>query len=196
MDGSWMNINKVPSILFSSISLSLYTIIVILSWNQYPEFHLWKDLDFVIISFFNSKFTLLKATHLILGIPFIALGSYHLPAIIQINSQASDGRLYVHTLLTDGYYGNIRHPMYSSITHLYFGLFYGLCSSLSLPLMIFFSILFYVFSIFEERYMLIPQFGDSYVTYMTKVGDRILNSNNKIIYSIYIGIITIGLYFT
>jgi len=82
-------------------------------------------------------------------------------------------KTYKGQLVTDGIFQYIRHPHYSSILIVGFGLalfFYSLAALfialIAIPIMI--------WSIFDEEKVLIGQYGESYIEYMKKVPWRMI----------------------
>jgi protein-S-isoprenylcysteine O-methyltransferase Ste14 len=194
MNEMYGNRSKVVAI-FLGIAI-VYILTIISSWMQYPELHLWNKIDFTFLCIAEVEFTFFKTLHLTLGTPLILMGTFHVWNVIKINSSASDGRLYVHTLLIEGYYRQIRHPMYANFIHLQIGLFFGLCSVLAIPFALIFSLIFWICAVYEEKDLLLPKFQIDYFNYMENTKSRFLSTKYRVIYSLYFGITLMGLYFT
>lgn len=75
-----------------------------------------------------------------------------------------------HTLITDGIYSKIRHPMYLSQFLVAIAQALLLWNGLAGPLSIVVFALFYLFRVPEEEKMMLAAFGEPYREYMKKTG--------------------------
>jgi protein-S-isoprenylcysteine O-methyltransferase Ste14 len=78
-----------------------------------------------------------------------------------------------HTLISNGIYAYIRHPMYASLGLIAIAQTLLLQNWLAGPLNLIVFILFYVFRIQAEERMMLDRFGEAYRAYMQRTG-RIL----------------------
>lgn len=105
---------------------------------------------------------------IILGIIIFLLGTF-----VYFKWEIHWTKTYKGQLVTDGIFKYIRHPHYTSVLVVNFGLalfFYStaatLIATLSIPLMI--------WSIFDEEKLLIRQYGEEYKKFMKKTPYRII----------------------
>jgi protein-S-isoprenylcysteine O-methyltransferase Ste14 len=75
-----------------------------------------------------------------------------------------------HTLVTDGIYRTIRHPMYASQWLLAIAQILLLTNWLAGPISFIFTIPFYILRVRAEEKMMLDTFGEQYRQYMQKVG--------------------------
>ena len=75
-----------------------------------------------------------------------------------------------HTLVTNGIYGYIRHPMYASQWLWVIAQILLLQNWLAGPIDLIFFIPFYILRVQAEEEMMIDAFGDQYHEYLKKVG--------------------------
>ncbi|KYK20188.1 protein-S-isoprenylcysteine methyltransferase [Thermoplasmatales archaeon SG8-52-4] len=104
----------------------------------------------------------------ICGIIIFILGTY-----VYFKWEIFWNKTYHGQLVTDGIFQKIRHPHYSSLLIIGFGLamfFYSsaafLIAIISIPIMI--------VSIIDEEKLLIKQYGEKYINYMKKVPWRLI----------------------
>ena len=123
-------------------------------WLDFADYHLPQWLGWIGTAFFAVALFLLWRSHADLGKNF--------SPIPQIKQQ--------HSLITDGIYRHIRHPMYAA--HLLWAVAQGLLLEnwlagwaflvVSLPL--------YLIRIPKEESMMLEQFGDQYNQYISRTG--------------------------
>jgi len=82
-------------------------------------------------------------------------------------------RTYHGQLVTSGVFEHIRHPHYTSLIIIEFGLAFFFYSSAAIVIAVI-SVPLLIWSIFDEEKVLIKQYGDAYREYMTKVPWRII----------------------
>jgi protein-S-isoprenylcysteine O-methyltransferase Ste14 len=75
-----------------------------------------------------------------------------------------------HTLVTNGIYGYIRHPMYASQCLWAIAQILILQNLLAEPLHLIFFVPFYILRVQAEEKMMLDTFGDQYREYMKKTG--------------------------
>ena len=158
----------------------LYILVILLSWEYYPSLKLWKLLDLVILDFF-LKISLFRMIHLIIGLPIFVYGMINVIEIVSINQKAQLRKNVPKYLLKEGFYGKVRHPMYTMIILIQFSLFFSLTSTFALLFSILFTLLFMLFGLFEEKYQLIPILGEEYKHYSNEVKTRFFPFSLKIL---------------
>ena len=82
-------------------------------------------------------------------------------------------RTYHGQLVTSGVFELIRHPHYTSLIVIEFGLAFFFYSSAAIVIAVI-SVPLLIWSIFDEEKVLIKQYGDAYRNYMNKVPWRIV----------------------
>lgn len=164
-------------VIFLSI---LFIIAVILSWSYYPSLRLWKSIDLLLFNNF-LQVSLFRIIHLSIGVPIFIYGMINVIEIISINQKAQLRKNVPKYLLKEGYYSIVRHPMYTMIISIQFSLFFSLCSSLGLLFSLFFVFLLMSFGLYEEKYQLLPLFGEEYKRYSNKVKTRFFPLSSKIL---------------
>ncbi|MFW9951377.1 MAG: hypothetical protein ACFFKA_14765 [Candidatus Thorarchaeota archaeon] len=143
----------------------LYIFAILFSWGSYPGLRLWKRIDvFLITLIFN--FTLFKFIHLVIGLSFFIYGIINVFSIIVINKNAQLERNKPKYIIMDSFYSKMRHPMYSMIIIIQVSLLFSLCSALGIVFSINFLLTFSFLGFYEEKYQLIPIFGNEYKNYM------------------------------
>ncbi|TFF88315.1 MAG: hypothetical protein EU549_03265 [Promethearchaeota archaeon] len=155
-------------IIFLSIS---YIIVILFSWSYYPSYKLWKSIDIIISETF-FKISVFRLIHLMIGFPLFIFGMINVIEIININQKAQLRKNVPLYLLKDGYYSKVRHPMYTMIILIQFSLFFSLCSLLGILFSLFFTFLFMIFGLYEEKYQLLPILGEAYKNYSNELKQR------------------------
>lgn len=131
------------------------TLLIIMIGPMTGLFHVWEIPINLIFS-------------IILGITIFLLGAF-----VYFKWEMHWTKTYKGQLVTDGIFRYIRHPHYTSVLVVNFGLaffFYSTASlfiaALSIPLMI--------WSILDEEKLLISQYGDEYKSFMKKTPWKII----------------------
>ncbi|MHA1381152.1 MAG: methyltransferase family protein [Candidatus Helarchaeota archaeon] len=116
---------------------------------------------------------------LIIGVGIMVWSFTHLGGIIKQIQGATLGDMQVpNSVLTNGNYKKIRHPMYAYFLIGYSGFFCGFGSFVGILLCLIFGISSYHDAILEEKKQLIPLFQEKYNTYKDIVKHRFFNKNN------------------
>lgn len=98
-------------------------------------------------------------------------------------------------LLTKGYYGQARHPMYGVFIMIYVCMFSTFHSVLGIALTIAFIAGQYINAIMEEKRILIPRFNEDYSTYQDKVHNIVMTKRQIIVAGAIILTNIVGLFF-
>jgi protein-S-isoprenylcysteine O-methyltransferase Ste14 len=114
------------------------------------------------------EFPTSKPATILTGIIIFFIGSF-----IYFKWELFWNRTYHGQLVTTGIFQYIRHPHYTSLLILGFGLALFFYSFLALTIA-FISIPIMIWSILDEEKCLLKQYGDEYKTYMKKVPWRII----------------------
>lgn len=179
--------------LIGIISMALY---ILLFWllnlilDCLPDQELWGKIDFEIspLSFSLNFFSFIS---FIIGLIIFCYGVLRLSGISEQNHKARDSKTRKPVkLLTEGYYGEVRHPMYGTFMLIQLGLFLSLRSLLATIVIALFIITQYANGIFEEKRELAKIFGEEYELYRRKVKSKYLTGLMKIIFGLA-GILTI-----
>lgn len=146
--------------------------------------------------FFGSKsyFEQLWIWFLILGIVLVISALYFGNSAMKINKirGLAKGK---SRLITDGPYKIMRHPMYTSWAFSFLGLALIFDSFIALLITPFLILLLELEGFLEEKYLLIPQFGEKYENYRQKTPRRLFPTPfNVILILIAIFIVYVGVY--
>ena len=164
-----------------SIFATVVSIFVsLISRLDYQELLLWKSVDFIIFSWFVN-ITFFSIIHIILGSLIFYTTLYQCIEIIKINNQAHEAKNQPKILLDNGYYEKVRHPMTAKFFTIILSFFFMLCSFIGIPLIVLFAFVFTVITLYEEKKILIPTFGEKYMEYMKKVKYRFFTFKMKLI---------------
>ena len=189
-----MGKNKILKYLITFFFGICYIFITLFSWNSYPSLKLWKRIDITIIDvYFNVTF--FRMVHFVVGMPIFIYGVYKIIEIISINKKAQLERNRPGYIIKDGLYGKMRHPMYTMIILIQAGLFFSLCSVLGILFSSFFILFFMILGLYEEKYQLIPIFGEKYKDYISQVKIRYFPTYLKIYLIIIYSLLFLGVIF-
>jgi protein-S-isoprenylcysteine O-methyltransferase Ste14 len=109
-----------------------------------------------------------KIVSLITGLIIFVLGAY-----VYFKWEFFWDKTYKGQLVTGGIFQHIRHPHYTSLLIIGFGLAIFFCSLAAL-LIATIAIPIMIWSIIDEERLLIKQYGEKYVEYMKKVPWRLI----------------------
>ena len=186
------------SIFYFFVSL-IFTIGVLflssLTRIQFQSYFLWKSVDYTLFSGYVD-FTLFFLIHNFVGAFIFLIGFYQCLKIVKINNQAHDGKNNPNLLLEEGYYAVVRHPMTSRFLIILFSFLFMMGSLFSLMIYILFQVIFLFLTIYEEKKIISPIFGDKYTAYKKKVRHRFFNRNSGLVLSLLILFMIIGSFFT
>jgi len=130
---------------------------------------------------------------LIIGIIFLGTTFKLAKETLEINKNRglSKGK---YPLITKGPYEIMRHPMYSAWALCYIGLAFVFDSLMALLIAPFFILFLILESYLEEKYLLIPQFGEKYINYMKKTLNRLFPPPyNTLLFIIALFVVYIGI---
>ncbi|NHJ87791.1 MAG: hypothetical protein FK734_20180 [Asgard group archaeon] len=185
---------KKKAIIMSIVLTIIFGCLIPFTWTDIGQFQLWQQSDIVFFTGY-PYLTLFKTIHLIISIVFFAIGCYHVINIIDINKSAHTIRNSPHTLLKTGYYGKVRHPMYSMFLLIFISLSFALCSSLAIAVSFFVVLVLLILSLIEEKHMLGPSFGEAYVQYKKEVRRYFLLNWQIVLYCILLSFNIVGIFF-
>lgn len=140
----------------------------------------------------KSYFQQLWTMFLILGIILVILAIKFGNSTMKINKLRglAKGK---HRLITDGPYKIMRHPTHTSWAVFFLGLALIFDSFIALLITPFLIFLLELEGFLEEKYLLIPQFGEKYETYRQKTPSRLFPTPyNALLIIIAIFIVYIG----
>ncbi|NHJ03809.1 MAG: hypothetical protein EAX90_03230 [Candidatus Heimdallarchaeota archaeon] len=185
---------KFKHIIIAVLLTTLFSILAVLTWFDLEQFQLWLNIDIV---FFSSlpKFSLFKTIHFSIGMSVLFYGSYHVSQIITINRSAHASRNNPNILLHEGYYGKVRHPMYTMFLFMITGFIFAMCNYVAIAIFLVFFFLLLILAIYEEKYMLIPKFGEKYKEYMLVVKRRFFDNYSWIFLLSLLAFSIIGIFF-
>ena len=146
----------------------------ILTRSEFQAFFLWKSIDYVLFSGFID-FTLFLLVHNIIGAIIFLIAFYQCLEIVRINNQAHSGKNQPNRLLQDGYYAKVRHPMTTRFLLILFSFCFMMSSLISLIIYLPLHLFFLLITIYEEKRILYPIFGESYNKYKENVSHRFFN---------------------
>jgi protein-S-isoprenylcysteine O-methyltransferase Ste14 len=106
---------------------------------------------------------------------------YQCIEIVKINNQAQDSKNQPKKLLDDGYYAKVRHPMTARFFIIVLSFFFMLSSFIGIPLIVLFAFIFTIITLYEEKKILFPTFGEKYTEYMKKVKYRFFTFKMKLL---------------
>ncbi|NHJ84520.1 MAG: isoprenylcysteine carboxylmethyltransferase family protein [Asgard group archaeon] len=185
---------KTKALLITILLSIIFILVLPVTWTDLQEYQLWKNIDIIFLSKYPFL-TLFKTIHLIFGGLFFALGCYYSIIIISINRDAHSSRNNPSILLTEGFYGKVRHPMYSMFTLIFIGLSFALCSSLAIAVSGFTILVLITLIFIEEKQILVPSFGEEYQNYKKKVPRYFLQNWQWILIILLLAFNIIGIFF-
>lgn len=138
----------------AGVGLFLPLIYLFMPWLDFADYELPNWLGWIGTVAFAGAIVLLWRSHIDLG--------HNWSPTLQIRAE--------HSLITDGVYHYIRHPMYTA--HLLWAIAQGLLLANWLAGWIFFvtSLPLYLYRIPKEEQLMLDQFGDAYRHYKTHTG--------------------------
>lgn len=129
----------------------------------------------------NIKINFIKVIYTIVGLIFFVIGTIHISISCKENYRARDKKTYSpNYLIQDGIYSRIRHPMYRGFLLLNLGMWIGSCNLYGIVLGILFCAIFIFNTYFEEKYDLVPRFGEVYINYK-KNTNRLFPKNQLVL---------------
>ncbi len=137
-------------------------------FHYIPDIQPWNDTDSL---FYLDELNITEADllYFIAGLIINCYGSLRLSTITFQNHQARGKDITPKTLLTNGYYAKVRHPMYGTFIILQAGFMISLRSLDGLLIALLIIIMQYINAKTEENRQLKPLFGDAYTQYSKDV---------------------------
>ncbi len=123
----------------------------------------------IIIFFDPSSLILPLSLNIVVGVPIFAIGTIIiLISLVKIRVQSIKGASSNNTLMTEGLYGLVRHPIY--LGEILWPIGFALFLNKNISLWISFGLIFYfiVYAKLEER-TLVRAYGDKYREYQQRV---------------------------
>ncbi|NHK30355.1 MAG: hypothetical protein FK730_03325 [Asgard group archaeon] len=185
---------KIKAILLSSFLTLCFLLFIPFTWTDLVKYQLWQEVDIPLLAHYPF-FSLFRIFHLIVGATLFCSGCYHSIFIIIKNREAHTVRNSPNYLLTDGYYGKVRHPMYSMFMLVFLGISIALISSLSIAVFSFVVIVLMILIFVEEKYMLKPIFKENYDEYRKSVRRYFLQTWQWILIILFLTVHIIGIFF-
>jgi protein-S-isoprenylcysteine O-methyltransferase Ste14 len=119
---------------------------------------------------------------LLFGLLVVAYGDY---SLIRIKTKVRDvlggGQLSPKSLVTDGPYGVVRHPMYSALLFVTLGLTVALPLYYNVVNLVLASVCIFLYTVIIEEPLTLKIFGQEYVNYMKKVPRRFLTRKRTLL---------------
>lgn len=185
---------KVTSAIASVVLTLAFILLIPFTWTDIVEFQLWQKTDIIFLEVYPFL-TLFKTIHLLIGAICFALGSYHCILVVKINKEAHTVRNNPDFLITDGYYGKVRNPMYTFFLFIFSGLSFALCSSLAIAVAFLVFIVLIILILVEEKYLLKPKFKEKYDVYKKTVPRRLLQNWQILVLCVLLSFNIIGIFF-
>jgi protein-S-isoprenylcysteine O-methyltransferase Ste14 len=171
---------KTLSITLSSLLTIVSIIISLFSRLEYKQFHLWKSVDIIVFNW-GINLSIFFIVHLIIGALILFISFYQCIEIVKINNQVHKAKNQPIEILDWGFYAKVRHPMATRFILIVLGFFFMFSSMIGIPLILFFIIFFIIISLYEEKKILYPIFGEKYREYTKEVNNRFFTKKMKII---------------
>ncbi|GAA0741761.1 isoprenylcysteine carboxylmethyltransferase family protein [Clostridium oceanicum] len=132
-----------------------------------PDVKPWGAFDYEALIFKKYDIYWIDIIYFIVGLIFFIHGALRLAGISAQNHSVRDEKTREPvSLLKDGYYREVRHPMYGAFMLMQGGFFFSLRSLIGLVIVAVIIIIQNVNAIYEEKKKLITMFGDEYISYM------------------------------
>jgi protein-S-isoprenylcysteine O-methyltransferase Ste14 len=186
-------LSKLIAIIFTIISVFISYI----SRLENQDLILWASVDIIILNnwFIGVNLTLFTLIHILIGAIIFYISFYQCIEIVELNNQVHESKNSPKKLIDYDYYAIVRHPMTSRFLSISTSFFFMLGSLIGIPLIIIINVLFYFFTLIEEKRILIPIFGDEYQTYKRNVKEPFFGKKMKIWYGLLIIFMLIGVFF-
>jgi protein-S-isoprenylcysteine O-methyltransferase Ste14 len=178
--------------------LSNYIILGIMTYI--PSFDLWQKVDQTLFNLgfpfleITYNYTLFNLIHLLIGIVIFSFAAYQFIEISMQNKEHRDpSSKNPLQLITNGYYSQVRHPMYGYMVLINTALMFSLKSSLTMVIAILLAVVLMLNGVFEEKWDLIPLFGERYLEYKKEVPRLCFDTGMKIVLFVIYIITVLGL---
>lgn len=184
-------IRKIAILVAGSLSYIAVYILLRFIFNKLPDLRPWEGIDLTIV-ILQNKVALFDIIYFLLGLVFFTHGTLRLVEISRQNNGARDSqtRLPVR-LLTDGYYGKVRHPMYGSFMLIQAGTLFSLRSLIGLGIAVLVIFIQSINGIVEEKNQLVKIFSEEYELYRKKVKAKYLTGVMKV-YFVLAGLLSVA----
>ncbi|MFW9923290.1 MAG: methyltransferase family protein, partial [Candidatus Thorarchaeota archaeon] len=169
-------------------------LLVPFNWTEFQNYQPWQNIDILFISTYPFL-SLFKTIHLMVSSITFAISVYHVIIIIIQNREAHGSRNNPNVLLTDGYYGKTRHPMYTMFIFIFTSLSLVLFSYFGMFVGLFAFLVFIILALVEEQTILLPLFKEQYVQYKKDVPRRFLRNWQIMILLCFVVFNIVGIFF-
>ena len=169
------------TLLCSTTSYIIIYVLLKILITYIPDIFAWNHAE-VWFAFKNIEIIKIDLIYFFIGLFIINYGSIRLMRItIQNHSVKGKNGDIPERLLKDGYYRNVRHPMYGTFVILYMGTFLSLRSLNGIIAVLLMIVGQYVNAIFEEKRILKLAFQEEYQMYIREVKGILFEKNQAII---------------
>ena len=191
------NINSAPLKIAASTALFvLVLMIAALIRPLLPGPQLWAAIDRT-LTLAGSSISLARLLHVLLGYILFIYGSLHAWQATRLKNTVEDPKHELATRILDtGYYARVRHPMYGMFILANVGLGFAMSSIYGLAFGLLSLAAFVANGIFEEKYVMIRFFGETYKDYMRRVTARYFTPGQAMILSLVLAVYIAGFFFT
>ncbi len=167
-------------ILSSTVCYIMIYLLLKFTITYVPDIYAWNHAK-TWFTFRNLKFIKMDAIYFFIGLLMVYYGSIRLFNItIQNHSVKNENDDIPNSLLKDGYYASVRHPMYGTFVILYIGILFSLRSLDGIVLALLMIVGQYVNAIIEEKRILQPVFCEEYQRYSRQVKGVLLKKTQII----------------
>ena len=171
-------------ILSSTVWYTLIYLLLKYAITYIPDIYAWNH-SIYWFTFKSLKFIKMDAIYFFIGLLLVYYGSVRLFNItIQNHSVKNENEDIPKSLLKDGYYATVRHPMYGTFVILYIGILFSLRSLDGIILALLMIMGQYANAIIEEKRILQPVFCEEYQRYSRQVKGILLKKTQIIILTI------------
>lgn len=190
------NINSAPLKIAASTALFILVLMIAaLIAPSLPGPHLWDAID-QSITVAGSSLSLAKLLHILIGYTLFIYGSFHAWQATRLKNTVEDSKHELATRILDiGYYARVRHPMYGMFILANVGLGFAMHSIYGVGFGLLSLAVFVANGIFEEKYVMIRFFGETYKDYMRRVTARYFTPGQAIILTMFLALDIAGLFF-
>ncbi|MDO5519618.1 MAG: methyltransferase [bacterium] len=142
--------------------------------GKIPDFYAWASTSKG-HTILGIQFHTVDTVYFLLGLLMMSYGTLRLAEITRENHKANDktNSKPIH-LLTNGYYADVRHPMYGTFIFMFTSLAFSVHSALGLVSVILIIAAQYINAHLEETRTLLPLFKGNYLQYKKKTPAMLL----------------------
>lgn len=177
------------NIIFFTLIYSVFKYILVLL----PDITLYKNSKCV-VTFLNLQFFMPDFAFMAVGIILFCYGKVLISKISDQNcSVRTSSDNSPTSLLVDGYYKKVRHPMYGAFIITQMGILFSLRSLIATAFLLVVILIQYFNAFYEEKKDLIPKFNQQYIEYKRNVKGMLLKKWQLITVILLIAISLLGL---